>query len=128
MQERSRFAAAVQAAIEAYARTGHMLDAALAYAAQGIPVFPLSAHSKAPIPKRNKDAQGMRSSANRRLLQGDVRSCHHSSMVGSHGEPDWRADGAAKWRLVRRCRYQSRSRGRWNCRLASLARETRRFF
>jgi Bifunctional DNA primase/polymerase, N-terminal/Primase C terminal 2 (PriCT-2) len=59
LQVRSRFAAAVQAAIEAYARTGHMLDAALAYAEHGIPVFPLSARSKAPIPKRNKDGQGI---------------------------------------------------------------------
>ena len=58
MQVRWRFAAAVQAAVEAYARTGRMLDAALAYAEHDIPVFSLSAHSKAPIPKRNKDAQG----------------------------------------------------------------------
>jgi hypothetical protein len=55
----SRFAAAVQAAIDAYAVSRHMLDAALAYAAHGIPVFPLSARSKAPIPKRDKDARGM---------------------------------------------------------------------
>src|SRR4051794_35994937 len=55
---RWQFSAAVQAAIDAYAASGRMLDAALAYAALGIPVFPLSAHSKAPIPKRNKDAQG----------------------------------------------------------------------
>lgn len=48
----------MQAAVDAYARTGHMLDAALAYAAYGIPVFPLSARSKAPIPKRDKDEQG----------------------------------------------------------------------
>jgi len=59
VQVRSRFAAAVQAAIDAYAANRHMLDAALAYAAHGIPVFPLSARSKAPIPKRDKDARGM---------------------------------------------------------------------
>jgi hypothetical protein len=49
---------AVQAAIEACARSGRMLDAALAYAAHGFPIFPLSKHSKAPIPKADRDAHG----------------------------------------------------------------------
>ena len=48
---------AVRAAIRAYARTGHMLDAALAYAAHGFPVFPLTV-DKTPVPKRDKDANG----------------------------------------------------------------------
>src|ERR1700677_4247905 len=46
---------AVQAAIHAYAKSGRMLDAALAYAAHGYPVFPLSKRTKAPIPKADKD-------------------------------------------------------------------------
>src|SRR6266700_845394 len=54
----SSFSLAVRAAIKAYAETGRMVNAALAYAAHGIPVFPLSIHSKAPIPARDKDANG----------------------------------------------------------------------
>jgi hypothetical protein len=49
---------AVQAAIHAYAKSGRMLDAALAYAAHGYPVFPLSKRTKAPIPKADKDVHG----------------------------------------------------------------------
>ena len=49
---------AVQAAIHAYAKSGRMLDAALAYAAHGYPVFPLSKRTKAPIPKADKDVNG----------------------------------------------------------------------
>jgi hypothetical protein len=49
---------AVQAAIDAYATSGRMLEAALAYAAHGYPVFPLSKSSKAPIPKADKDVHG----------------------------------------------------------------------
>ena len=57
-QVRSLFASAVRAAIDAYAKSGHMLDAALAYAKHGIPVFPLSVHSKAPVPKADLDQRG----------------------------------------------------------------------
>src|SRR5258705_6976876 len=49
---------AVQAAIEAHAKIGRMLDSALAYAAHGYPVFPLDERSKAPVPRRDKDAHG----------------------------------------------------------------------
>jgi hypothetical protein len=49
---------AVQAAIEAYAKSGRMLDAALAYAAHGYPVFPLSKRTKGPIPKADRDVHG----------------------------------------------------------------------
>jgi hypothetical protein len=48
----------VQAAIEAYAKSGRMLDAALAYAEHGFPIFPLSKGTKAPIPKADRDTQG----------------------------------------------------------------------
>jgi hypothetical protein len=53
----SRFAQAVRAAIAAYEKSGRMLDTALAYAAHGIPVFPLSVN-KTPIPQRDRDADG----------------------------------------------------------------------
>jgi Bifunctional DNA primase/polymerase, N-terminal/Primase C terminal 2 (PriCT-2) len=47
---------AVQAAIDAYTTSGRILHAALAYAAHGYPVFPLSKRTKAPIPKADRDA------------------------------------------------------------------------
>ncbi|THD58769.1 MAG: hypothetical protein E7813_25780, partial [Bradyrhizobium sp.] len=53
-----QFRVAVQAAKEAYASSWRMLDAALAYAAHGVPVFPLDPVSKAPIPKRDPDPTG----------------------------------------------------------------------
>jgi hypothetical protein len=49
---------AVRNAIAAYARTGAMVDAALEYAKLGLPVFPLSVTTKAPIPKRDPDPSG----------------------------------------------------------------------
>jgi hypothetical protein len=49
---------AVEAAIRAYEKSGKMLDAALAYAAHGFPVFPLSVKNKRPIPKRDPDPTG----------------------------------------------------------------------
>jgi hypothetical protein len=55
--EVSRFTQAVRAAIAAFEKSGRMLDAALAYAAHGIPVFPLTIN-KTPIPPRDKDADG----------------------------------------------------------------------
>jgi hypothetical protein len=48
---------ATEAACRAYAESGRMLDAALAYAACGFPVFPLT-KDKTPVPKRDKDANG----------------------------------------------------------------------
>jgi Bifunctional DNA primase/polymerase, N-terminal len=54
----ARLRPAVQAAIMAFARSGRMLDAALAYAGHGLPVFPLDVRSKAPIPKRDPDPTG----------------------------------------------------------------------
>ena len=52
------FRIAVQAAIDAYAQSGRMVDAALAYAAHGVPIFPLSVTSKKPIPPRDPDPTG----------------------------------------------------------------------
>lgn len=56
--ERSPLRVAVQAAIDAYAVTGRMLDAALAYAAHGYPIFPLDEVDKSPIPRRDPDPSG----------------------------------------------------------------------
>ena len=53
---RLRFA--VRAAIAAYEKSGRMLDAALAYAAHGFPIFPLDIKRKKPIPRRDKDPTG----------------------------------------------------------------------
>ena len=55
---RATFSSAVRAAIKVYAETGRMVDAALAYAEHNIPIFPLDIVSKAPIPARDKDANG----------------------------------------------------------------------
>jgi hypothetical protein len=49
---------AVRNAVIAYAKSGKMIDAALTYGRFGIPIFPLSAKSKAPIPKRDPDPTG----------------------------------------------------------------------
>ena len=48
----------MQAAIEAYEKTGRMRDAALAYAAHGVPTFPLDPVTKKPIPARDPDPTG----------------------------------------------------------------------
>ena len=52
------FRIAVAAACDAYEKSARMLDAALAYAAHGYPVFPLSFTSKVPIPRRDPDPTG----------------------------------------------------------------------
>jgi bifunctional DNA primase/polymerase-like protein/primase-like protein len=51
----ARFAAATRAACAVYAQTGKLLDAALAYAKYGIPVFPCDPVTKVPIPRRDPD-------------------------------------------------------------------------
>jgi hypothetical protein len=53
-----RLRLAMQAAIATYASSGRMLDAALAYAEWGIPVFPVDVKSKVPIPRRDPDPTG----------------------------------------------------------------------
>jgi Bifunctional DNA primase/polymerase, N-terminal/Primase C terminal 2 (PriCT-2) len=52
------FAAAVRAAEAAYARTGQMIDAALAYAEHGIPVFPCEVESKVPLARKLEGDDG----------------------------------------------------------------------
>ncbi len=54
---RGGIGAAVAAAIAAYEKSGHMRDAALAYASYGFPVFPLTV-DKTPVPARDRDANG----------------------------------------------------------------------
>jgi len=54
----ARLRIAVRNAVEAYARTGQMVDAALEYAKLDLPVFPLDPRSKRPIPKRDPDPSG----------------------------------------------------------------------
>jgi Bifunctional DNA primase/polymerase, N-terminal/Primase C terminal 2 (PriCT-2) len=54
--KRLRFA--VRAAVTAFEKSGRMLDAALAYAEHGVPIFPLDPRSKKPIPRRDRDPTG----------------------------------------------------------------------
>ena len=49
---------AVRAAVAAFEQSGRMVDAALAYAAQGLPIFHLDPKTKRPIPKRDPDPTG----------------------------------------------------------------------
>ena len=49
--------AAVAAAIAAYEKSGRMVDAALAWAAHGFPIFPVTV-DKIPVPARDRDANG----------------------------------------------------------------------
>ena len=63
---------AVRAAIAAYEQSGKMLDAALAYAAHGFPIFPLDPVKKTPIPARDRDPTGKPIGGTGRRLQGDV--------------------------------------------------------
>jgi hypothetical protein len=49
---------AAKAAVAAFTKSGDMGDAALAYAANGLPIFPLDPVTKAPIPRRDKDEDG----------------------------------------------------------------------
>jgi Bifunctional DNA primase/polymerase, N-terminal/Primase C terminal 2 (PriCT-2) len=53
-----RWRIAVRAAIRAYEMTGRMRDAALAYAANGVPVVPCDPITKVPIPRRDPDPTG----------------------------------------------------------------------
>ena len=52
------FRFAVREAIHAYEKSNRMLDAALAYAANGFPVFPVDVNEKRPIPRRDPDPTG----------------------------------------------------------------------
>jgi hypothetical protein len=58
MPRAADFAKAVREAVAIYAKTGKMLDAALAYAKHGIPIFPVDHRTKAPIPRRDPDPTG----------------------------------------------------------------------
>jgi len=54
----SRLRIATHNAIRAYGKSGALLNAALTYAAFGLPVFPLDVASKKPIPRRERDPSG----------------------------------------------------------------------
>ena len=49
---------AMRQAVRAFERSGRTVDAALAYAIAGYPVFPLDPHTKRPIPRRDPDPTG----------------------------------------------------------------------
>jgi hypothetical protein len=55
---RSPFGVAVRAAVAAYEASGHMLDAALAYAEHGYPISPVTADTKSPVARADKDENG----------------------------------------------------------------------
>jgi len=58
MPRAAGFTAAVREAVEVYAKTGKLLDAALIYGKHGIPVFPCDPVTKVPIPRRDPDPTG----------------------------------------------------------------------
>ena len=78
----ARLRIAVREAIQAYEQTGKMVDAALAYAAHGFPVFPVTVDKK-PVPARDKDANGKPIPGTGRLQEGDHRSDPDPRMVGA---------------------------------------------
>jgi len=53
------FKRATRAAIKAYERSGRMIDAALTYAEHGIPVFPVTVDTKAPVARRLETTAGV---------------------------------------------------------------------
>jgi hypothetical protein len=53
-----RLRAATQATTYAYEKSGRMGDAALVYAAYGLPIFPLDPRTKVPVPRRDRDPTG----------------------------------------------------------------------
>jgi Bifunctional DNA primase/polymerase, N-terminal len=48
----------VRAAVAAYEATGHMVDAALAYAEHGYPISPVTVRTKSPVAPADKDEHG----------------------------------------------------------------------
>ncbi len=52
------FQRAVRAAVKSYERTGSMLEAALAYAKHGVPVFPCDVKLKTPLARKLEDDDG----------------------------------------------------------------------
>ena len=102
------FRLAVRQAVRAYQRTGRMIDAALAYAAAGFPVFPLHPRTKVPLLPRDPDPTG-------KFKAGIPQTGGHykattdqnqiSEMVAAMAVGlDRHADGRALWRLGARCR------------------------
>src|SRR5215813_11990054 len=58
MPRAADFAAAVREAVEVYAKTLRMREAALVFGRYDIPVFPVDHRSKSPIPRRDPDPTG----------------------------------------------------------------------
>jgi hypothetical protein len=102
---------AVRAAVKAYKKSGRMLDAALAYAAHGYPVFPLTKDKK-PVPRRDRDANGKEIPGTGGFKKEHMRPGPDPQMVGPERISGWHADGRVDRRLVPRCRYQRRPRRR----------------
>jgi hypothetical protein len=90
------FKVAVRQAVRAFERSGQTVDAALAYAATGFPVFPLDPVSKRPLPARDRDPTGTFKDGIPGT-GGHLKATmdeEHSQMVATAAMgADWHADG-----------------------------------
>ena len=78
------FTLAVREAVEVYAKTGRLGDAALLFPKHDVATFPCDPVTKVPIPRRDPDPTGKFKRGipgTGRRQEGDLRSHRHHAMV-----------------------------------------------